>query len=95
MGFLLACPNCGQRDVYEFRFGGEVHARPQFGASKKDWMDYVYRRSNTAGVENEWWYHRMGCRRWFQATRDTTNNSVLRTFWTDQEGSDNAVRARK
>ena len=24
MSFLLACPLCGPRDVYEFRFGGEV-----------------------------------------------------------------------
>jgi len=93
MGFLLACPNCGQRDVYEFRFGGEVHARPQFGDSKKAWMDYVYRRSNVAGVENEWWYHRMGCRKWFQATRDTRNNTVIRTFWPNGEVANNEAGA--
>ena len=28
MSFLLACPNCGPRDVYEFRFQGEVTSRP-------------------------------------------------------------------
>jgi len=24
MAFLLNCPDCGQRNVYDFRFGGEV-----------------------------------------------------------------------
>ena len=28
MSFLLTCPNCGERPVAEFRFGGEYHLRP-------------------------------------------------------------------
>ena len=28
MSFLLPCPNCGKRSVYEFRFGGEVKQTP-------------------------------------------------------------------
>ena len=24
MSFLIPCPHCGNRSVYEFRFGGEV-----------------------------------------------------------------------
>jgi heterotetrameric sarcosine oxidase delta subunit len=87
MGFLLKCPNCGQRDVYEFRFGGEVGSRPTHGATKTEWMDYVYMRSNLAGDEKEWWYHRMGCKRWFQSIRNTTNNSVTRTYLAEEEGS--------
>ncbi len=87
MGFLLECPNCGLRDVYEFRFGGEVGTRPSFGGTKAEWMDYVFMRRNLAGDEKEWWYHRTGCKRWFQAIRNTTNNSVARTFLLE-EGSD-------
>ena len=26
---LLACPNCGDRNVSEFRFGGELNSRPK------------------------------------------------------------------
>ena len=33
---------------------------------------------NVAGVKREWWYHRSGCRTWFQAERDTRTNAVLR-----------------
>ena len=36
MSFLLACPLCGPRDVYEFRFGGEVQKRPAPGSSTGD-----------------------------------------------------------
>src|SRR5438105_4577778 len=32
MSFLIKCPHCGDRGVYEFRFGGEVKARPEPGA---------------------------------------------------------------
>ena len=28
MSFLLRCPHCGERSVYEFRFGGESRKRP-------------------------------------------------------------------
>lgn len=92
MGFLLTCPNCGERDVYEFRFGGEVRARPGPGAPKKAWMDYVYRRSNVAGSEKEWWYHRMGCKKWFQAVRDTRDNAVSKTFFPDSEVAEDGKR---
>jgi sarcosine oxidase subunit delta len=81
MGFLLECPNCGKRDVYEFRFGGEFRQRPSNSAPEKEWTKYVHMRSNVAGIEKEWWFHRLGCGRWFFALRDTRDNTVLRTFW--------------
>ena len=40
---------------------------------------YNYFRTNTAGVQREWWFHRSGCRAWFYAERDTTTNEVLKT----------------
>ena len=86
MGFLLECPNCGKRDVYEFRFGGEVRKRPSPTATTEEWTRYIYMKENAAGVQKEWWFHRLGCRKWFVATRDTVTNSVLRTSWFDEEG---------
>ena len=81
VSFLLACPLCGPRDVYEFRFGGEIQKRPAPGTSQAGWAEYLYARTNIDGVERAWWFHRGGCRRWFQAERDTRTNEVLRTFF--------------
>jgi sarcosine oxidase subunit delta len=79
MSFLLSCPHCGPRDVYEFRFGGEYQKRPAADASRDVWVNYLYLRSNEAGVQREWWYHRLGCGLWFLASRDTRTNTVLET----------------
>ena len=81
MSFLLPCPRCGPRDVYEFRFGGEILKRPAPDADEAAWTDYRYLRVNKEGLEREWWYHRLGCRRWFQAERDTRLNDVRSTEW--------------
>ena len=71
MSFLLTCPNCGPRDVSEFRYGGQIlPALPG---------------SNLPGPQRERWYHRLGCRRWLAAERDVRTNEVLRTGWLDQE----------
>jgi sarcosine oxidase subunit delta len=79
MTFLLECPNCGPRDVYEFKFQGEVTRRPGAGASQRELSAYVYFRANAAGPQREWWYHRTGCGLWFVADGDTRTNEVLRT----------------
>ena len=81
MSFLLDCPNCGKRNVGEFSFGGEVKRRPSPEAGFDAWVDYVFMNDNVKGLQREWWYHAAGCRRWFQAERDTTNNVGHRSFW--------------
>ena len=81
MSFLLNCPNCGDRNVNEFQYGGEVTSRPAPDAEPDQWTDYFYARKNIAGVSSEWWNHRYGCRKWFLALRDTTVNQVQETFW--------------
>jgi sarcosine oxidase subunit delta len=81
MSFQLTCPLCGLRDVYEFRFGGEVQRRPAPDATSDSWATYLYARTNVSGTERAWWFHRTGCRRWFQADRDTRDNRVIRTAW--------------
>ena len=84
MGFLLNCPNCGERNVYEFRFGGEVQARPSPDAPAQEWTSYLDPRRNTAGEEREWWYHSFGCRKWFVGVRDTVTNEVRETAWPEE-----------
>jgi heterotetrameric sarcosine oxidase delta subunit len=84
MSFLLTCPNCGPREVTDFAFGGEVSARPAERPSFRELNAYNYFRRNVAGVQREWWYHRSGCRAWFQAERDTRTNEVLLTQLPEQ-----------
>jgi sarcosine oxidase subunit delta len=43
----------------------------------RELCDYVYFRDNVAGMQREWWYHRVGCGLWFLAERDTRTNEVL------------------
>lgn len=82
MSFLIGCPLCGPREVYEYGYGGEVKSRPAPGSGTTDWSAYLYDRKNVAGVEKAWWFHRSGCRRWFQVERDTRTNEVIRAGWT-------------
>jgi len=75
MSFLIFCPNCGPRDIYEFRFGGEVKVRPEENrVSPEEWADYVYVSKNREGVQQEWWFHTKGCQCWFTLWRDTQTN---------------------
>jgi heterotetrameric sarcosine oxidase delta subunit len=64
--------------VNEFTCAGEVTVRPKRDPTLRELTSYVYFRRNVAGVQREWWYHRLGCEIWFQAERDTRTNEVLR-----------------
>ena len=77
MSFLLACPNCGPRDVNEFSYQGEVTVRPKESPRFEELTSYLYYRNNVAGPQREWWFHRDGCELWFLAERDTRTNDVL------------------
>ena len=72
MSFLLTCPNCGPREVHEFRYGGQIlfttAGTPGPG-------------SNLPEVQRERWCHRLGCCRWLVAERDVRTNEVIRTGW--------------
>ncbi len=85
MAFLINCPNCGFRDVQEYRFGGEVQLRPTPEESHDSWTSFLYDRYNKAGNQKEWWYHRLGCRNWFIATRNTNNNEINDVSWPDTD----------
>jgi sarcosine oxidase subunit delta len=85
---LLTCPNCGERNITEFRFGGEVKRRPkepEENAANSAWVDYLYLKENILGVQKEWWYHRAGCGLWFLAERHTKTQVVERTYLWEPE----------
>ena len=69
MSFLLTCPNCGPRDVQEFRYGGQIlpTETPPDGPAG----------SNLPGPQRERWFHAAGCRRFVTLTRDTRTNIIV------------------
>ncbi|MBN1104106.1 MAG: sarcosine oxidase subunit delta [Deltaproteobacteria bacterium] len=79
MSFVISCPNCGPRDIYEFRFGGEVKVRPDENSTgPAEWAEYVYVSRNEEGFQKEWWHHSKGCGCWFTLWRDTRDNLPVR-----------------
>ena len=80
---LIACPYCGERSEEEFRCGGEAHiARPTDPSKVADanWAHYLFSRSNPKGVHAERWLHAHGCRRWFNALRDTASDRIIAIY---------------
>ncbi len=80
---LIDCPFCGPRAELEFHYGGEAHiARPEDPAALTDeqWADFLFARRNTKGLFRERWMHTAGCRRWFNAVRDTVSYRVVATY---------------
>jgi len=74
--FLVECPYCGLRDESEFTYGGEAHiARPvdPDALTEQEWGNYLFFRTNPKGPHKERWVHTYGCRRWFNAVRDTAS----------------------
>lgn len=79
----ITCPWCGARAESEFSCGGEADiVRPLESEKLSDeaWGDYVFMRKNTKGVHKEQWLHASGCRRWFNAERDTVTYQFIRTY---------------
>ena len=77
---LMTCPINGPRAISEFAYGGELREMPDPAAvSDQAWADYVFNRSGVAGVKKEWWCHTPSGV-WFIAERDTTSDTILRTY---------------
>ncbi|WP_052863323.1 sarcosine oxidase subunit delta [Streptomyces niger] len=88
---LLNCPWCGPRDETEFHYGGQAHLPyPESPADLDDpqWAEYVFYRENPKGPFAERWSHATGCRRWFNAVRDTATYQVLATYRLDEQRPD-------
>ena len=76
---VLPCPWCDDRDASEFRYAGEVLARPDPAtATPAQWRGYLYLRGNQRGWVTERWYHGAGCRRYLVVERDTGTDEVRR-----------------
>jgi len=79
----IDCPWCGPRDETEFSYGGEAHiVRPSEpdALSDDEWADYLFMRTNPRGTHREQWCHSHGCRRWFNAVRDTVSYRFLAVY---------------
>ena len=80
---LIPCPWCGPREASEFSYGGEADiARPRDpdALSDADWADYLFMRKNPMGRHAERWVHSQGCRRWFNAVRDTASDDIVAVY---------------
>ena len=81
--FLIECPWCGERDETEFNCVGEAHIARPLETEKmndQDWADYLFMRSNPKGLHREQWLHAAGCRRYFNAERDTVSYQISGTY---------------
>ena len=80
---LIDCPYCGPRDEAEFNCGGEAHiARPlaENEITDAEFGEYLFLRDNPKGVFTERWVHSAGCRRWFNAVRDTLSHEFIEIY---------------
>lgn len=74
---LIPCIHCGPRNAGEFRYAGEVGARPDPNrATAAEWYAYLYEKSNPADWTTERWFHVAGCRRYFVVERHTLTNEI-------------------
>ena len=80
---LIRCPWCGPREEIEFRTGGQAHlafpADPD-ALTDAEWADFLFMRDNPKGVWRERWVHAAGCRRWFNAVRDTVSEGFEASY---------------
>ena len=87
--FIIKCPWCGERDQTEFTAHGEAHiARPLETEKLSDaqWADYLFMRKNPKGLHREQWLHAAGCRRYFNAERDTVSYRITGTYKIGETG---------
>ena len=96
--FLIECPWCGERDETEFTCVGEAHiARPLKTEKMNDqeWADYLFMRSNPKGLHREQWLHAAGCRRYFNAERDTVSYRFSGTYKIGEQAPGARTEAKK
>lgn len=80
---FIKCPHCGPRTEDEFGYGGQAHvAYPEDPHALTDaqWAQYLFYRDNPKGLYRERWVHSAGCRKWFNAVRDTRTYEITSTY---------------
>jgi len=70
----IPCPVCGERPHTEFTFGGQE--RPHVAEDAAADFARVFLPDNDPGAARERWFHALGCRTWFELTRDATTNRI-------------------
>ena len=84
---LIECPWCGPRNETEYGYGGEAHvAYPSDPSALNDneWAKFLFYRKNPKGLFAERWVHSAGCRRWFNAVRDTVTYEFKAVYKPDE-----------
>jgi sarcosine oxidase subunit delta len=85
---LIECPWCGFREETEFHYGGQAHVPypdDPSSLSDEEWAQYVFFRANPKGLFAERWNHGAGCRRWFNAVRDTVSYRFRAVYRPDEQ----------
>ncbi|SMY10743.1 sarcosine oxidase subunit delta [Brevibacterium jeotgali] len=80
---LIDCPHCGPRDEVEFHYGGQAHVPypvDPYALSDRAWAEFLFYRDNPRGPFAERWVHAVGCRKWFNAIRDTVTYEFLAVY---------------
>ena len=80
---LIPCPWCGRRAEVEFSYGGQAgiaYPPDPEALGDAEWADHLFMRDNPRGRFAERWYHVHGCRRWFNAIRDTATYRFTATY---------------
>lgn len=89
--FQIKCPWCGLRDETEYKYGGQAHVaypKDPDALSDEEWAQYLFFRDNPRGPFAERWVHTSGCRKWFNAVRDTRTYEVLAVYTNDEARPD-------
>ncbi|MGO2391456.1 sarcosine oxidase subunit delta [Halomonas sp. AOP12-C2-37] len=82
--FYILCPYCKEhREEEEFHARGQAHLmRPSDpdNTNDEEWGDYLFFRNNPRGIHHEMWVHSVGCRKFFNITRNTVTYEILETY---------------
>lgn len=88
---LIHCPYCEEmREEEEFSPAGQAHiVRPlqPEEISDEQWARYLFFRKNPRGLHHEMWLHAAGCRKYFNATRNTVTYEIMETYKMGQQPS--------
>ncbi|MEO5778784.1 MAG: sarcosine oxidase subunit delta, partial [Arthrobacter oryzae] len=84
---LIECPWCGPRNETEYGYGGEAHVvypSDPSALNDNEWAKFLFYRKNPKGLFAERWVHSSGCRRWFNAVRDTVTYEFKAVYKPDE-----------
>ncbi|SBS33842.1 Sarcosine oxidase, delta subunit family [Marinomonas aquimarina] len=82
--FYIYCPYCGEhREEEEFHNHGQAHIERPLdpdSCTDEEWGNYMFFRKNPKGLHHEIWVHAVGCRKFFNVTRDTVTYEIKEVY---------------